>query len=128
MIKVLSRRDTLPWCIIGDFNDMLEEANKKGLHKHPRALLDGFKNTIEECNLTELDLMGGSFTWEKSRGKEDWVREQIDRAFASQSWWQKFPLCKLNVSHNIYSDHDPLQLELYSTNYSKKQFRLKIHG
>lgn len=47
--------------------------------------------------MTELDLMGGSFTWEKSRGSKDWVRERLDRAFASTSWWQLFPLCKLKV-------------------------------
>lgn len=41
---------------------MLSETDKKGIHRHPRALLDGFKATIEECNLIELDLMGGKFT------------------------------------------------------------------
>lgn len=58
MIKMLSRRSSLPCCLLGDCNDMLCEEDKKGAHKHPRYLLDGFKNTIEECGLIELDLMG----------------------------------------------------------------------
>lgn len=58
-IKALARNSASPWCLIGDFNDMVNEGDKKGIHKHPQALLDGFKRTIEECNLIELDLISG---------------------------------------------------------------------
>lgn len=67
---------------------MLNIKDKKGTHVHPQNLLDGFKKAVEDCNLVELDLMGGQFTWEKSRGSSDWVRERLDRAFASPSWWK----------------------------------------
>lgn len=91
-------------------------------------LLDGFRKTIEECNLIELDLMGGKYTWEKSRGKKEWVRERIDRAFATAAWWQIFPLCNLNVFHTIYSDHEPIQVEFYSTQNSRKKFRFRFEN
>lgn len=84
---------------------MLRESDKSGLHKHPQVLLDGFKQIIDECGLMEIDLVGGKFTWERSRGKKEWIRERIDRAFATASWWQMFPLCKLMVVH-------PIRLEL----------------
>lgn len=127
-IQALSSKSSLPWCILGDFNDMLNESDKKGLHKHPLWLLDGFKRTIDECGLIELDLMGGNFTWEKSRGTREWVRERLDRAFASASWWHLFPLCKLTKHHTIYSDHDPVKLELYSDNLTKKKFRFRFEN
>lgn len=83
---------------------------------------------MEDCNLIELDLIGGQYTWEKSRGSSDWVRERLDRAFASSSWWQMFPLCELRVHHNIYSDHDPIQLQLYSVDHSKNNFRFRFEN
>lgn len=46
----------------GDFNDLLYITDKKGRHPHPQRLLDGFKNAIEDCSLTEVDLKGGKFT------------------------------------------------------------------
>lgn len=75
MLRALSTSSTLPWCVIGDFNDMLSEKDKCGPHKHPQALLDGFRRAIEDCGLIELDLVGGKYTWERSRGKKEWVRE-----------------------------------------------------
>lgn len=78
--------------------------------------------------MVELDLTGGKYTWEKSRGTTEWVRERLDRAFASYSWWHLFPLCKLRVIHTIYSDHDPIQVDLYSTEHSKRNFRFRFEN
>lgn len=70
-IRLLASKSTLPWCIIGDFNDILQESDKKGKHCHPAYLLNGFRTCIEECELVEIDLVGGNFTWEKCRGSEN---------------------------------------------------------
>lgn len=110
LIKNLASVSTLPWCIVGDFNDMISVDNKKGQHRHPQHLLDGFKRCIDECGLTELELTGGKYTWEKSRGSRDWVRERIDHAFGLVDWLQMFPLCNLKVHHSDYSDHDPIEI------------------
>lgn len=111
---------------MGDFNDLLFQSDKSGVHNHPQHLLEGFGETIEDCGLIEIDLRGGSFTLEKGKGTDNWVRERLDRAFATSSWWHLYPLCNLVVHHIIYSDHDPINLELHSTTFSKKQFRFKF--
>lgn len=46
------------------------EADKQGYTPHPQWLLEGFRCTIEECQLSELDLLGGKYTWERSRGSD----------------------------------------------------------
>lgn len=56
------------------------------------------------------------------------MRERQDRAFATGSWWQLFPLCKLSVYHAICSDHDPIVLDICNVNISKKQFRFKFEN
>lgn len=119
-MKILASSSDIPWVVLGDLNDMISTADKKGINNHPQMLLDGFKQTIEDCGLIELDLVGGSYTWEKSRGTREWVRERLDRAFASSSWWSLFPLYKLSVHQCVYSDHDPIKLELYITDHPKR--------
>lgn len=126
-IRDLARKDSIPWCILGDFNDMLYVTDKKGLHKHPTTLLNGFRNATDS-GLVELELVGGNYTWERSRGKEDWVRERLDRTFASEEWWRMFPLCKLSMHHTICSDHEPIQLELCSLAHSNRQFRFRFEN
>lgn len=90
--------------------------------------MEGFRKTVEDCNLTELDLYGGKYTWEKCRGKQGWIREKLYRAFSTGNWLDKFPLCKLSVHHTSRSDHDPIQLELVSTVISRRLFRFKFEN
>lgn len=127
-LRSLASKSQLPWCIFGDFNDLLYSADKKGRNPHPQSLLEGFKRTIEDLALTEVELKGGKFTWEKSKGTSDHIRERLDRTFASEIWWQKYPLCTLTVLHAVVSDHEPIKLELLNTSISKKQFRFKFEN
>lgn len=82
--------------------------DKVGHVPHLLNLLNGFCKVIEDSHLSKLDLYGGNFTWEKSRGTSAWVRERLDKSFASVSWWFEFPLCKLSVVHTSCSDHEPI--------------------
>lgn len=68
LLRSLSLVSQLPWCVLGDFNDMLFATDKMGTNPHPQFLLDGFRGAVSDCALSELDLAGGSFTWEKSKG------------------------------------------------------------
>lgn len=56
------------------------------------------------------------------------MKERLDRAFGTASWWNKFPLCNLSVHHASVSDHDPIQVDLFYTSISKKLFRFKFEN
>lgn len=56
---------------MGDFNDMLYRSYKKGSHPRQESLLRGFRKALDECLLSEVELQGGSYAWEKSRGSEN---------------------------------------------------------
>lgn len=127
-IRYLAGRSQIPWCIIGDFNDMLYATDKDGKCDHPQYLMNGFSLAIEDTNLVEVLLTGGKFTWEKGKGTSNWVRERLDRAFANDDWWHLFPLCKLTVHHTICSDHEPIVLDLCNVQVTKKQFRFKFEN
>lgn len=105
--------------------------DKEGNVPHPPGLLKGFRRAVEDCQLTELDLCTGKFTWEKGKGTKEWIRERLDIAFATSSWWSKFPLCKLQVVHTTRSDRSPFfpyNNNKYSLSTTKKFnfFTLKI--
>ena len=119
---------SVAWCVFGDFNDLLYSSDKKGRNEHPISLMEGFRSAIEDSSLIELELKRGEFTWEKSKGTSSWVRERLDRCFATDAWWGKFPLCMLSVFHVTKSDHDPIKLELMNTSISKKQFRFRFEN
>lgn len=102
--------------------------DKKGQYAHPRWLLDGFKEVIYECALTEVELTGGNYTWEKSRSKPNWVRERLNLAFGSSEWWTKFPTCKLSLGKTSISDHNLIFLDVVSTQFSMPKFIFKFEN
>lgn len=75
LILLLVGNSHLRWCILVDFNDLLYASDAWGNVSHPQSLMAGFGLAICDCLLSEIDLSGGKYTWEKSRGTGDWVRE-----------------------------------------------------
>ena len=128
LIRSLAGTSDLPWCIIGDFNDLMYDTEKRGGRDHPRSLLNGFADTISECNLRDLGFIGDKFTWEKSRGTTRWVQERLDRGLANQSWCDLFPLAEIRVIEVATSDHLPLFLQLNKQVYVPRNRRFKFEN
>ncbi|CAN0830960.1 hypothetical protein LINGRAHAP2_LOCUS1581 [Linum grandiflorum] len=110
LLKVLSNRDNGPWCIIGDFNDILSDTEKRGRSEHPSSLIRGFQEAVEECSLIDIPLQGYPFTWSRARGKPHGIEEKLDRYLANSEWLNLFPeVMLLNLVAPV-SDHTPLLL------------------
>ncbi|XP_074352278.1 uncharacterized protein LOC141691438 [Apium graveolens] len=128
IIQNLAGQSALPWCIIGDFNDMLFADEKKGGRVHPRSLLVGFGDTIASCGLTDLGFKGEKFTWEKSRGNHGWVQERLDRGWANNLWRSMFPMAEVQVLEVATSDHLPLFLNLQRQVFEVKERRFRFEN
>lgn len=69
LLRSLKVKSDLPWLVISDFNDLLRQTEKRGGRPHPNALLQGFVETLEYCELFDLGMNGYAYTWERGRGK-----------------------------------------------------------
>ena len=111
MLRSICSRSSLPWCCIGDFNDLLTQSEKKGRLRHPNSLIQGFRKMVEQCGLRDLGMEGYPFTWEKSRGTQNWVEERLDRAMANQEWSILFNTAYVFNLETPTSDHSALFLD-----------------
>ncbi|XP_019197363.1 PREDICTED: uncharacterized protein LOC109191234 [Ipomoea nil] len=112
LLRQLKVESQAPWVVVGDFNDITSLAEKRGLHSHPSALIEGFNDVLEDCGLADLGMLGGRFTWVKGRGTESWVEERLDRVMATVDWLE---LHEDAVVRNIYahtSDHCAIFLDI----------------
>ncbi|XP_019179523.1 PREDICTED: uncharacterized protein LOC109174723 [Ipomoea nil] len=112
LLDTLKTRSLLPWVVIGDFNNLLFQYEKRGGNPYPDNLLRGFGETLDGCGLMQLPMRGHQFTWEKSRGTENWIEERLDKVLATADW------CGLNENvevENIIArplDHSALFLSM----------------
>ncbi|KAL8126087.1 hypothetical protein AgCh_013389 [Apium graveolens] len=127
MIRMLSSINTDPWCLIGDMNNVLSQADKQGGRPYPQWLIQGFRDVIEDCSLTDLDLDGYPFTWERGAGTGDWIEVRLDRALVSTSFLNIFPNVKLINLEVSTSDHCPILLEIHKASIviQKRVFRFE---
>lgn len=68
LLRDLSTKSTIPWCCVGDFNDLLAQSEKRGRLPHPVRLINDFWGTVEDCDFTDIGMTGHQYTWEKGRG------------------------------------------------------------
>jgi hypothetical protein len=111
LLRELRDMSELPWCIIGDFNDLLAQADKRGTHPHPNWLCNGFRSAVCDCDLTDIQLEGYPYTWIKSRGSPSVIEERLDRAMANSQWLMTYPGVKLVNLISSHSDHSPILLQ-----------------
>lgn len=95
---------------MGDFNDLMSSNEKRGGRDHPRDCFVGFTETVRACGLIDFGFVGDKFTWEKSRGKSNWVQEWLDRGLANKTWCELFPLAEVRILEVTTLDHLPLHL------------------
>ena len=55
-IRTLHATSPLPWCLVGDFNYMLNPSKKLGHVLHPEWLFRCFREVTSDCNMHDLDL------------------------------------------------------------------------
>ncbi|XP_058776514.1 uncharacterized protein LOC131650817 [Vicia villosa] len=128
LLRELHVMSTLPWCIIGDFNDLLSQNDKRGLHPHPDWLCSGFQEVISDCNLTDIPLVGYPFTWTKSRGAPHMIEERLDMALGSVSWLQFFPDAKLTNLVASHSDHSPILLSCEPVQQRRRRRKFRFEN
>ena len=54
---------SLPWVLLGDFNEMISEDEKMGGLPLNRNRISAFRNCMDKCGLMDLGFQGPQFTW-----------------------------------------------------------------
>jgi exonuclease III len=114
-LRTLSHQSSLPWCIFGDFNDIMDDSEKRGSISRSRWLINGFRQAVLDSGLSDVPVHGYPYTWFKFLGTSRAVEECLDRALANNNWFALFPNAKLETLVAPASDHYPIFLECSST-------------
>jgi exonuclease III len=112
-----------PWAVTGNFNLILNDADKKS-QRMDRANLRRFRRTVVELQPQDLHLHGRCFTWSNERERSTLVR--LDHVLASIDWDEMFPNSHLRGLGSDASDHCPLLLHTNLGAPTKARFHFEV--
>ena len=91
MLRMLSSKPKLPWCCLGDFNELLEVGDKRGGALRAHSLMQDFREGLDHYGFVDLGFLGLEFTWH-GRRRGEWILERLDRGVANYEWLTCFPI------------------------------------
>jgi hypothetical protein len=117
-LRDLCNRSSLPWLVLGDFNEILYSEEKEGGNPRPLRMMQEFRNCVSSCELHDMGCTGDKFTWRRAE-----VRERLDRAVCNSDWKLLFPLASVSNEPHFRSDHRPVLVdtEFYDANLIRRR-------
>ncbi|XP_016652264.1 PREDICTED: uncharacterized protein LOC107881841 [Prunus mume] len=118
----VSSTNNLPWLVTGDFNEIVDDSEKKG----GRAVHcnSGFADWIGRHHLVDLGFSGAQFTWYKKNVHGETLWERLDRGLCNITWRHKFPEGFVRHLPRVKSDHYPLLISLNFAQYPHSEFKI----
>ena len=93
-----------PWFLIGDFNELTGNHEKRGGKlRHASSFLP-FNSMIQDCRLLDFPYLGDWLSWRGWRDKKT-IRCRLDRALANEDWHDLFCNSFIEYLTRIASDH-----------------------
>ena len=101
---------SLPWVLLGDFNDMISDEEKLGGLLVNRTCISAFRNCMDNRGLMDLGFHGPHFTWTNKSPLQTTIKERLDRGLGNAEWATLFPSVEIHHLPRVKSDHCPILL------------------
>lgn len=108
----LSKQST-PWLVGGDFNEILFQADKIGGKPRESQAMEEFAEALMRCGLKDLQERGAPPTWFNKQLKERAIFEKLDRFVSTSNWRDMFVNFEIQTLDFYGSDHTPLLLKIH---------------
>ena len=103
----MSTTRTGAWLMLGDFNEITSNGEKKGGRKRSDASFLPFKTMLADCGMIDFPYKGNSLSWVGNRASGK-VQCSLDRAVGNEDWHHCFSHTNVEYLRLWGSDHRPI--------------------
>ncbi|XP_074314558.1 uncharacterized protein LOC141649777 [Silene latifolia] len=95
-----------PWCVSGDFNNVLHFNERLGSTVMWGELED-FRQCVQYCQLVDIQAQGPFYTWNNKQDSNTRVYSRIDRFLINHEWLNLYPNSYAYFLNEGLFDHNP---------------------
>lgn len=103
----------LPWCLLGDFNEVISISEIIGGNDSWDSGMQDFLDCTSDLHLADLRAVGSSHSWWNSSDSKP-IFKKLDRALVNDLWLQRFPLSQDFFTPRDLSYHCPVVVKTVS--------------
>ncbi|XP_024171861.1 uncharacterized protein LOC112177844 [Rosa chinensis] len=115
LLRDLHDLDALPWVVIGDFNEILNNSEKVDGPLRTERQMRGFRDALGYGDMLDLGYQGVMSAWWNSS-----TRLRLDRAVCTPCWFDIFGYARVRHLPPSDSDHVPILLQASPTSVSQR--------
>ena len=104
-LRTISNSINDPWCVMGDFNSILNQEDRIGGTIVTESETKDFAECILYCGLQEFSFEGAFYTW---NNKHIWSK--FDRALHNNLWYAQLDFTHVHFISQGLSDHSPIHV------------------
>ncbi|KAG2702185.1 hypothetical protein I3760_06G078300 [Carya illinoinensis] len=112
LLQSLKPREKEPWCVMGDFNEILFQNEKVGGRQRSETQLNQFREMLEDNLLYDLGFCNGFYTWSNRHSDLFFTKEGLDRCVANMEWKEMFRGVRVEGLPVRSSDHLPILVSI----------------
>ncbi|XVE93925.1 hypothetical protein REPUB_Repub01dG0236100 [Reevesia pubescens] len=90
-LKTFDAFDNMPWVLIGDFNQICTDSEKRGGLPESKKNMAAFLEVFSIKNLIDLGAQGTKFTWSNEHKDGSLILKRLDRVLCNLEWRHLFP-------------------------------------
>ncbi|XP_059623063.1 uncharacterized protein LOC132266226 [Cornus florida] len=94
-----------PWLLLGDWNIVRFNSEKKGGRIHSPRVFADFNNTIDKLCLSDMHVANGVYTWCNKRFCSRRINANLDRGLMNEEWALVYPDSFVFLTPPLTSDH-----------------------
>ncbi|XP_042964646.1 uncharacterized protein LOC122298864 [Carya illinoinensis] len=112
LLRSFKPNEKTPWCVMGDFNEILFQNEKVGGRQRSESQLIQFREMMEDNLLYDLGCCNGFYTWSNRHSNVSFIKERLDRCVANKEWREMFRGTRVEGLPVRSSDHLPLLVSI----------------
>ncbi|CAA7014604.1 unnamed protein product [Microthlaspi erraticum] len=110
-LSLISATRQGPWYMCGDFNEMVNNSEKRGGRRRAESSFLPFRKMLDDCGMIEFPLNSLSWVGYRSSGK---VQCRLDRAVGNEDWHHSYSHTNVEYLKLWGYDHRPVLTRIFS--------------